>query len=179
MKIINMTTLTADQLEAAALLLHESLPIGWPTLEDAREELRDRLIPQNTYLAAIEDGQVLGFGGLLPQYDGHVFELHPLAVREDQRGKGIGRAIVAALEEEAVKQGGLTLWLGADDEIEGGETSLANTDLYDDLLGKIRDFDPGTHQTAFYLKVGFQVVGVMPDADGPGKPDIYMAKKLR
>ena len=28
------------------------------------------------------------------------------------------------------------------------------------------------------LRVGFTVVGVMPDANGPGKPDIFLAKRV-
>jgi aminoglycoside 6'-N-acetyltransferase I len=29
-----------------------------------------------------------------------------------------------------------------------------------------------------YQKCGFLIVGVMPDANGPGKPDILMAKRI-
>lgn len=83
-----------------------------------------------------------------------------------------------ALEEKAREQGGLTIYLGADDEREGGETSLANTDLYEDLPLKLGSFDPEAHQTAFYLKLGFKVIGVMPDANGRGRPDIIMGKRL-
>lgn len=68
--------------------------------------------------------------------------------------------------------------MGADDERPGGETSLANVDLYDQLPRRLAEFDPGTHQGAFYLKAGFTLVGVMPDANSPGKPDLYFAKQL-
>jgi hypothetical protein len=34
------------------------------------------------------------------------------------------------------------------------------------------------HPFEFYQKAGFSIVGVVPDANGPGKPDILMAKRL-
>ena len=34
------------------------------------------------------------------------------------------------------------------------------------------------HPYEFYQKVGFVLVGVIPDANGPGKPDIVMAKRV-
>lgn len=178
MDIINMTALSQVQLHQAAQILTDSLPLGWATFDDAMQEINKRLIPENTLLVAVEDGEVLGWGGILPTYRGKSFELHPLAVRSDRRRQGIGRAIVFALEDAARAQGSLTLHLGADDEKEGGETSLANVDLFDDLPGKIRNFVPGTHQGAFYMKIGYRVIGVMPDANGLGKPDILFGKRL-
>lgn len=179
MQIINMTELNQAQITEAAQILTDSIPIGWATLEEALDEIKERLIPENTLLAAIEDSVVIGWGGILaPVYDGNVFELHPLAVRADKRKQGVGKALILALEDEARKQGGLTIHLGADDEKENGETSLANVDLYDDLPEKIRNFQAGTHQAGFYLKMGYKIIGVMPDANGIGKPDIYFGKRL-
>ncbi len=71
----------------------------------------------------------------------------------------------------------MTIYLGADDEIGNGETSFANVDLYEDFPGKIKNFIPGTHQSGFYLKLGYKIIGVMPDANGIGKPDIYFGNK--
>jgi aminoglycoside 6'-N-acetyltransferase I len=34
------------------------------------------------------------------------------------------------------------------------------------------------HPAGFYSRMGFQVVGLIPDANGPGKPDILMAKRV-
>lgn len=179
MNIINMTKVSKTQIMQAAQILTDSLPIGWPTLQDAIDEIKERLIPENTLLVAVENEIVIGWGGILaPVYNGNVFELHPLAVRSDKRNQGVGRAIVTALEDEARRQGGLTIHLGADDEIGDGETSFANVDLYDDLSGKIMNFSPGTHQSGFYLKLGYKIIGVMPDANGVGKPDIYFGKRL-
>lgn len=180
MEIVDMKTLGEEQLKQAGLILTTELPLGWENLDAAMEEINDRLFKEegNTFLAAVEKGAVLGFVGILPIYRGKCFELHPLAVRGDRQRRGIGAALVTAIEKEAAKQGGFTLWLGADDERTPGETSFADVDLYEDLPRKIAEFKPGGHQAAFYLKMGFTVVGVMPDANGRGKPDIFMAKKL-
>ncbi len=179
MQIINMNQVNKTQIIQAAQILTDSLPIGWQTLQDAMDEIKERLIPENTLLVAVENEIVIGWGGILaPTYKGNVFELHPLAVRSDKRNQGIGRTIVTALEDEARKQGGLTIYLGADDEIDDGETSFANVDLYDDLPAKINNFTAGTHQSGFYLKLEYKIIGVMPNANGVGKPDIYFGKKL-
>ena len=185
MKIINMQTLNQAQRAQAAQMLTDELPLGWATLADALEEVTDRLDNterdgdgESLFLAAVEGDEVLGWIGMLPSYSGRVYELHPLVVRRDQQRRGIGTALVWALEKEAKERGGLTLHLGADDERSGGETSLANTDLYDDLPRRLREFEPGTHQAKFYMKLGFKIIGIMPDANGIGKPDIFMAKRL-
>jgi aminoglycoside 6'-N-acetyltransferase I len=34
------------------------------------------------------------------------------------------------------------------------------------------------HPFEFYLRVGFQIAGVLPDANGRGKPDIFLAKRV-
>lgn len=177
--IVNMSELNQIQRHQAAQLLAESLPIGWPTFQEAMDELEERLIPENTMLAALRENCVVGWGGILaPIYGGNVFELHPLAVQKEYQRQGIGKALVLALEQAAKEQGGLTLYLGSDDEKEEGETSLAKADLYDNLPGKMQNFVPGTHASGFYLKMGFHLVGVLPNANGLGKPDLFFAKSL-
>lgn len=170
--------LSVEQKERAAHVLSESLPRGWPTQQDAAQELAQRDVPENILLVALEHGEVVGLGGMLPHYDGRVFELHPIAVRADKRKRGIGRAILRELESRAKERGGLSVVLGADDDGETGETSLADKDLFQDLPDLMRDFDPGTHQTAFYKKLGYSLIGVAPNANGPGRPDIWMGKSL-
>jgi len=144
------------------------------------EELNERWkdTADSVFIAALNEEEVIGWCGILPQYDGKVFELHPLVVRHDWQRKGIGTALVNEIAAIARGKGGLTLYAGADDEKPGGETSFANADLYDDLPKRIREFDPGKHQAAFYLKNGFKIIGVIPDANGTGKPDIFLARRL-
>ena len=52
-------------------------------------------------------------------------------------------------------------------------------DLYDNLpqrLATVRNLR--RHPFEFYQRLGFTIVGVVPDANGPGKPDILMAKRI-
>jgi len=180
MQIVDMKTLTDTQLTQAAQMLTDELPLGWETFEDAMEEIMDLFAdePDGVFLAAVENGEVLGWCGILPEYDGNVCELHPIVVRGDQQGKGIGTALMYAIEKRAKEKGALTMYLGADDELPGGETSFGDVDLYDNLPKRMQEFEPGTHQSAFYLKLGYKIVGVIPDANGKGKPDIFFAKQL-
>ncbi|MCL2640770.1 MAG: GNAT family N-acetyltransferase [Phycisphaerales bacterium] len=180
MQMLDMRTLTESQLAQAARMLVDEMPLGWPTFDDAMREVKERLggDADSAFIAAVDSDEVIGWCGILPEYDGRVYELHPLVVRRDRQRKGVGTALVNKITDIAREKGGLTLHLGADDNRPVGETSFADADLYDDLPERIRNFNPGEHQTAFYLKLGFKIIGVMPDANGIGKPDIYLAKRL-
>lgn len=144
----------------------------------AREAVVESLASDKISRIALDDSNnVVGWIGGLPMYDGRVWEIHPLVVAEHYRGQGIGRALVQNLEALAREKGALTLWAGSDDEHD--ETSLGGVDLYEDVLGSIRSIrNLANHPYEFYLKVGFQIVGVLPDANGPGKPDIFLAKRV-
>ena len=128
-------------------------------------------------VAVDEKGNLLGIIGGIPGYEGHVWELHPLAVQPSRQGQGIGRALVEEFEEQVRVKGGLTITLGSDDE--DNMTSLSNVDLYENPWEKIRDIrNLKNHPFEFYQKLGYVVTGVVPDANGIGKPDILMAKRV-
>jgi aminoglycoside 6'-N-acetyltransferase I len=167
--------------QAAQLLVNafrEHWSQAWPTLEDGMEEAREMLEANRIARAAVDDaGNLLGIIGGIPQYDGNVWELHPLAVQPNMQGKGIGRALVKDFEEQVRARGGLTITLGTDDEDD--MTSLSNVDLYQDTwekIGNIRNLKG--HPFGFYLKMGYVITGVVPDANGRGKPDILMSKRV-
>lgn len=166
--------------QAANLLVEgfrDNWPDAWPTQEDAIEEVEEALAEDRICRAALgEDGAVLGWVGGIPSYGGKVWELHPLVVRPDLQRRGIGRALVADLEARVGEHGALTLWLGTDDDT--GMTTLSGVDLYPDVLGHLANLENlRGHPYEFYAKLGFSIIGVMPDANGWGKPDIYMAKR--
>lgn len=180
MSIVDLATQPIGILRAAATLLVDGFdePRGWPTLEAGRAEV-DRILRDGFARADVDGEVVLGWVGGLPEYSGRVWELHPIVVRRSHRRRGIGRALVAAFEAEAADRGALTITLGTDDD--SGMTSLAGVDLYPNLprhLAELRDLGRG-HPFLFYRRLGFIVTGVMPDANGPGYPDIYMSKPIR
>jgi GNAT superfamily N-acetyltransferase len=180
MQIISLADATGELGQQAARLLVEGFPgpYGWPTLERATEEVSN-VLSEGFALGAARDGVLSGWIGGLPQYDGHVCELHPLVVATEQRRRGIGRMLTLAFEREAASRGALTATLGTDDV--SGMTSLAGADLYADLprhLSEVCDLGEG-HPFLFYLKLGYVVTGVLPDANGEGRPDIFMSKRIR
>lgn len=184
--MFRITDLTSDDqalIEAAAEILvlafAEHFPKAWPTQAEALDELHEFLADPERIcrLAVNEDGEVVGWIGGIPEYDGHAWELHPLAVHPNWQGQGIGAALVRDFEALVAARGASTILLGSDDE--DNLTSLAGRDLYPDVLGAAAGIQAqGGHPHGFYLKLGFVVVGVIPDANGPGKPDILMAKRV-
>jgi aminoglycoside 6'-N-acetyltransferase I len=170
----------ADRIEQCAGLLHAAFAgrsAAWPDLHSARAEVVASLDPGGMSRVWLDGERVVGWIAGQAQYEGHVWELHPLVVAEGHRRRGIGRALVEDLELVAAARGGLTLWVGADDE--NGETSLAGRDLYERLPDAFREVTArGAHPYGFYHRLGFRIVGVMPDANGRGKPDIIMAKRI-
>jgi len=168
--------------QAARLLVlafREHWPAAWPDIAAARAEVDDILAQDSICRAALDArGRLIGWaGGLCLGYEGRVWELHPLVVDPAHQGRGVGRALLADIEAQARARGALTLILGSDDE--DAMTSLSGVDLYDGLWERIRDIQNRKgHPYTFYQKCGFTITGVVPDANGPGKPDILMAKRL-
>lgn len=170
-------------IEAAAQILvlafAEHWPRAWPTQAEALEEVHEFLAGEGRIcrLALNETGEVIGWIGGIAEYGGHAWELHPLAVLPDWQGQGIGAALVRDFEAQVAARGAGTIFLGSDDE--DNLTTLAGKDLYPDVLGAAAKVEAQRgHPLGFYLKMGFAVVGVIPDANGPGKPDILMAKRV-
>lgn len=183
MRIIDLTLDNQQLVHQAAELLvvgfRDNWPDAWPNIEEALAEVRDVIAPDHIARAAVApDGTLLGWVGGLPEYEGNVWELHPIVVRPSLQGQGIGRALIADLEEQVRLRGGLTIMLGTDDVT--GMTTLSNVDLYEDLPQKIASIrNLRGHPYEFYQKCGYTIIGVMPDANGHGKPDIYMGKRVQ
>jgi aminoglycoside 6'-N-acetyltransferase I len=163
--------------QAAHALVVGFPPTSWPDLASARLEVRQALEAGKVCRVACDDaGDVLGWIGGYLSY-ARVWELHPLVVLPVAQGRGVGRALVEDFEAQVRDRGGMTVLLGSDDE--HTTTSLGDVDLYPDVcthISRIRNLR--NHPYTFYQKCGFAIVGVVPDANGRGKPDILLAKRV-
>lgn len=182
MRIVDLKAVGTDATEHAAELLVEAFaehwPRAWPNMDAARRTVREELAKVGISRVALDDVDgVLGWTSAEPIYDGYVWELNIIVVRPSLQRRGIGRALIEDMEERVKEQGGLTIWLGSDDEDD--MTSLAGVDLFPDpLVHLARITDRKGHPFEFYRKMGFAIAGVLPDANGLGKPDIFLAKSV-
>lgn len=183
MKISDLTPEDTAAIEQIAELLmvgfRDTGSVAWQTTEDAIAEVQNSFLPRRiSRFAADEQGTVLGWIGGLEVNPNNLWELHPLVVRQDSQTKGVGRALVADFEQQVAARGAHTVWLGTDDE--SARTSLGGIDLYPNVLEKLQNIkNIKGHPFEFYLKVGYQIVGVIPDASGFGRHDILMAKRIK
>ena len=154
MVIVDLTYDKKVLVDQAAQLLVDGFkdfaPKAWPDLDAALAEVKECTQEDRICRAAVADsGLLLGWTGGISHYGGNVWELHPIVVRRDTRNQGIGRALVNDLEREVKNRGGLTLWLGTDDE--QGQTSLADVNLYENLWDRIQSIkNMDNHPFEFY-----------------------------
>jgi predicted GNAT family N-acyltransferase len=88
---------TPEDLPAAFALRHEVFVLGQGV--PAELEL-DELDATCDHAVAVEDGEVIGTGRLLP-----TGTIGRMAVREDLRGRGVGAAVLTVLEQRARERG--------------------------------------------------------------------------
>lgn len=183
MKIVDLKAKNQTHIQQAAEVLVAGFkahyPLSWPDIPSGLEEVKQALNPNRVARIAIDNkGKVLGWIGAIPEYDGNAWNIHPLVVDPDHQRQGIGSALVDDLERILGERGAITLFLGTDDE--DYQTSLGGVDVYPNVLDHIKNIkNINNHPFEFYQKIGFVIVGIIPDANGYGKPDILMAKRVR
>ena len=151
---------------------------AWLTREEAVEEVEDSLKAgkKRISIVALMDQDAVGWVAGYQTYP-NAFELHPLVVRFDRQKTGIGRILVDAFEIAVTDAGALIVHLGTDDHT--GATTLGGTDLFPNVLGHVREIrNLKGHPFEFYQKCGYEIIGVLPDANAKGQPDILMAKSI-
>jgi aminoglycoside 6'-N-acetyltransferase I len=180
MALIDLIDADAEQREEAARILLEALfhvPSAWRDIESATREVHSFLgNPERFAFLGVEFGAVRGWIGAI-RHSRTSWELHPLVVDPKFQRQGWGTRLVKGLEATARAEGVVTIWLGTDDDF--GGTNIYGRDLYPDVLEQMMRLRPTTgHPFTFYQRLGYTVCGVLPDADGFGKHDILMAKRV-
>ncbi len=178
--IVPLSIEDGARIDEVARLMLESFrdlsPTWLQSLDAARESVLGCLGSDMIARVLVLDDQVAGWAGIRHDY-GSVWELHPLVIAAGFRGRGFGRALVGEVEALARARGALTMLLGTSDEAR--RTSLSDRDLFDEPLDALKNVSvTGEHSLPFWIAVGYTVVGVVPDAEGPGKPTILLAKRL-
>jgi aminoglycoside 6'-N-acetyltransferase I len=179
MQIVNLSGEDKEKIDEVAHLLLEGFTEAWNDMKECLSEVEDTLQKDRiSRIAVNEAGKIVGWIAGSSNYGGNVWDLHPLVVHKDYRNKGIGKALVFDFENCVREKGGITIYLGSDDE--NNSTNLFGQELYPDVLDNLKQIkNKNGHPFEFYKKVGFSIVGVLPDANGFGKPDIFMAKRVK
>jgi len=95
----------------------------------------------------------------------------------ERQRHGHGRRLVREIERLASAAGALTMTLGTSDTT--GATSLSGVDLYDETFARLAGVEARQpHAFEFWRRMGYRIVGVVPDAEGPGQPSINLARRL-
>jgi len=168
--------------EQALQLCLESFPRAgmWPDVDEkkARETIEECLEEGNLTLGIMIGPALIAWAGLRPMYD-ETWELHPMVVGTDFQGRGYGKVLLDELESRARSKGIIGIFAGSDDET--FKTSLSEKDLTgENILEEIKNIkNYRNHPYEFYQKCGYSIVGVIPNANGPNKPDIFLWKDIR
>ncbi len=181
MEIVDFASLAASRHAEAATILRDALahvPSAYNGPGEAEAEVALRCA-EDGWLghAAVEGDRLVGWIGAIRTYS-HGWEIHPLVVAPDCQRRGIGSALMAALEARARSERVLTLFLGSDDDY--GGTTLFGRELWPDVLSHVAGTEATArgHALTFYRRHGYEIVGLLPDVNGAGQPDVMLAKRL-
>lgn len=171
---------TATESPGLRRLLYTSFlelsPAWLPSEDDALEAVHESFGDNRLSRVGLLGDEVVGWVAGNRLY-GRVWELHPMVVAANRRRQGFGRQLVEDFERQVAVRGALTLHLSTSDESD--RTTLFGVDLYQEPLEHLRRLrSTREHPIDFYLRVGFSLVGVLPDAEGPGMPSILFAKSV-
>lgn len=144
---ISVSPLGPEHAQAVAALDREVFAgDAWPEVL-VREELQS---PWGTYLGVWDEGKLVAYGGIKGDLEG---DLMTLGVKESWRGRGLGRAISAALIDAAHKRGMRALVL----EVRAGNEPAVR--LYTDLgfvaLGVIPRYYRDPVEDAVLMRLDF------------------------
>jgi len=166
----------------AAQILLETFPKAdmWPDINEQKaiETVNECTSGENIAIGIKINEQLIGWMGLIPMYE-KTWEIHPMVIKHEYQKKGYGKILIDEMEKAAREKGIIGIVAGSDDET--NKTSLSEKELTGENLfeeiNKIKNYK--NHPFEFYIKCGFSIVGIIPNANGPNKPDIWLWKDIR
>lgn len=148
-----------------------------PTMGSAIKEVKECVAEGNICIGISINGSLAGWAGLRPMY-ARTWELHPIVIKKECQNRGLGKELLGALEDRARKKGIIGIVLGTDDETNSTSLSqgeINGNNIYEKMAA-VKNLK--RHPFEFYEKCGYIIVGVIPNANGRNKPDIWMWKDL-
>jgi aminoglycoside 6'-N-acetyltransferase I len=179
--ICNINESTDTMAEAAKVLL-KTMPEAnmWPDLNEemALETVEEGIADENICIGIKINNQLIGWAGLIPMYK-NTWELHPMAILPIFQGKGYGKILLNELEKIAQEKGIIGIFAGSDDE--SNKTSLSEIEITkDNIFEVIKNIkNHKNHPYEFYMRCGYSIIGIIPNANGLDKPDILLWKDIR
>lgn len=179
-KIVDLTASDSERINLIAQFLFDCFQKYAPTwvpnhaacLKQIHSSLKDA---RRSRVMLDEDDHPIGWIGAITDTD--CWEIHPIAVSQHHQRMGIGKLLVADIENLARESGAVSVWAGTSDETDS--TSFSRLDLYKEPTKAFRNIEaPEDHAVTFWLHAGYSLVGVMPDEEGLGKPGIHFAKRV-
>jgi len=167
--------------EAAKILYETFAGIGsWPELniESAINEVNECIADEFICFGIKIENKLIGWIGLRPMYE-KTWELHPIVIKKEFHGKGFGKILLDEMEKIAQEKEIIGIVAGSDDHING--TSLSEKDITgENIFDEIRNIkNYKNHPFEFYKKCGYAIIGIIPNANGHRKPDIWLWKDIR
>ena len=97
--MIHFRTLLPEDAEAVAAVERESFPTPWSREDFWREASNDFAC----YIVALEDAEIIGFGGCWISFE--EAQVTNIALTSAQRGRGLGKVLMAKLMRAAAERG--------------------------------------------------------------------------
>ena len=147
-----------------------------PDIASGRMKIRESFsADRRSRVLANDDGIALGWAGAI--VGENVWEIHPIAVSPAFQRRGYGSLLVNDIIELARTNNAVAVWAGTGDTTDS--TNFSKIDLYRSAANALQDVTaPQDHPVHFWSRMGFSLVGVMPDEEGLGKPGIHFAKRI-
>lgn len=167
--------------QAAKILMNTFKELGsdsWNDMKSSIETVEECIEEPNICIGICDSkNNLCGWIGLRPMYE-KTWEMHPLVVKTEFQRKGIGTKLLSEIEKKAKQEGIIGIALGTDDE--NGRTSLSSVEIdQSNIFREIENIkNIKNHPFEFYKKCGYLIVGIIPNANGEKKPDIWMWKKI-